>query len=142
MSTEQNKSIVRRVIEEGWNRGNLAIFDELLSPTHIDHNPIPGQSPGVAGVKQNVSFYRAAFPDVRSTIEQQIAEGDRVVTRWTAMGVNSGSFMGAPPTGKAVTITGITINRVVGGKIVETWNNFDQLGMLQQLGMAPMPGQG
>ena len=86
-------------------------------------------------------MYRSAFPDMQLTIEDQIAEGDKVVTRWTARGTHQGELMGIPPTGKQATVTGITVGRVANGKFVESWSNFDALGMMQQLGVVPVPGQ-
>lgn len=87
-------------------------------------------------------MYRAAFPDVQSTIEDTIAEGDKVVTRWTARGTHRGALMGIPPTGKELTVTGMGILRIEGGRIMEAWGIFDQFGMLQQIGVIPTPGQG
>jgi steroid delta-isomerase-like uncharacterized protein len=139
--TEQNKAVVRRVLEEVWNEGNLALIDELVEATHVDHDSPPGLPSGSAGMKQFVSMFRTAFPDLHSIVEDQVAEGDKVVTRWTAAGTHRGSLMGIPATGKEVTMTGITINRLAGGKVVETWNTFDQLGLMQQLGVVPPPGQ-
>lgn len=96
---------------------------------------------GSAGMKQFISMFRTAFPDLHSTVEDQVAEGGKVVTRWTARGTHRGSLMDIPATGKTVTMSGITINRLAGSKIVETWNTFDQLGLMQQLGVVPPPGQ-
>jgi len=96
--------------------------------------------PGTAGIKQFISIYRTAYPDTHFTVEDQVAEGDKVATRWTATGTHRGELMGIAPTGKRVTVTGIAITRVTNGKIVETWNNFDALGQLQQLGVIPVPG--
>lgn len=86
-------------------------------------------------------MFMSAFPDTKMTVEQQIAEGDKVVTRWKAQGTHKGELMGIPPTGKQVTVTGISIERIVGGMIVESWEEFDQMGMMQQLGVIPAPGQ-
>jgi steroid delta-isomerase-like uncharacterized protein len=135
-----NKAIVRRYIQEAFNGGNLGIVDELIASNFVDHAGTPGLAPGREGQKQFVAMYRSAFPDLRTTIEDMVAEGDRVVTRWTARGTHSGPLMNIPATGKQVTITGITINQVSGGTIVAGWNNFDQLGMLQQLGVIPPAG--
>src|SRR5712692_1179231 len=142
MSTEANKALAHRFFEEFWNQKNLAVADELMAAHHVDHTPgsPPGLPPGPAGFKQFGSAYFAAFPDLRTTVEDQVAEGDKVVTRWTSHGTNTGSLFGMPATNKSANITGITINHFVGGKSVETWTNFDMLGMLQQLGVAPMPG--
>ena len=135
--SEQNKMISRRLIEEGFNKGNLAVVDEVCADNYVNHDAPPGLPPAREGIKAFIGMYRTAFPDLRSTIDEQIAEGDRVVTRWTAQGTNNGSMFGMPATGKRMTITGHVIDRIVGGKIVETWNTFDQLGMMQQLGVIP-----
>jgi steroid delta-isomerase-like uncharacterized protein len=138
----QNKAIVRRVFDEVWVKGNMAVVDELIAPNHVDHRAMPGMPPGREGVKQLVSMYRGAFPDFRATIEDQLAEGDKVVTRWSAQGTHRGALMGIPATGKQVKFSGITINRIVGGKVSESWASVDQLGIMQQLGLVPSPGQG
>ena len=136
--SEQNKALVRRTIEEIWNKGNLAVADELIAPNHVAHdpaNPNPGSGPEVT--KQQASMYRTAFPDLHMTIEDQVAEGDQVVTRWTATGTHRGDLMGIAPTGKQMTITGINISRIAGGKAQEDWTNWDTIGMMQQLGAVP-----
>ncbi len=142
MSTQDNKALARRFFEEFWDQKNLAVADELMAANHVDHTPgsPPGLPPGPAGFKQFASVYFTAFPNLRITIDDQVAEGDTVVTRWTSHGTNTGSLFGMPATNKSSTVTGITISRIVGGKAVETWTNFDNLGMLQQLGVVPMPG--
>ena len=141
MSTEQNKTIVRRYWEQVWNQGNLSVMDELVA-ADFDGHPAPSDADfgrGPAGQKQLVGLYRGAFPDMRMTINDMAADGDRVVLRWTARGTNTGEMMGMPATGKPATVTGIIINRVAAGKMVESWGNFDALGMLQQLGVIPAP---
>ena len=142
MSAEDNKALVRRFFEEFWDRKNLAAADELMAASHVDHTPgsPPGLPAGPAGFKQFGSVYFAAFPDLHLTIDDQVAERDMVVTRWTSHGTNTGSLFGMPATNKSATITGITISRIVNGKAVETWTNFDNLGMLQQLGVIPSMG--
>ncbi len=143
MSTEQNKTIVRRYWEEVWNQGNLAVVDELIA-ADFDGHPAPSDADfgrGPTGQKQLVGLYRGAFPDMRMSIDDMTAEGDRVALRWTARGTNTGEMMGMPATGKPATVTGIVINRLAGGKIAEGWTNFDALGMLQQLGVIPTPEQ-
>jgi len=140
MSTEENKGIVRRMIEEGVNERDLALFDELYAPDflyHLGSTTIEG----VEAYKQFNLMSFTAFPDLRFTIEDQIAEGDKVVTRWLVSGTQKGPFQGIPPTGKHVTVTGVGINRFANGKIVENWTNMDFLGILQQLGVVPVPGQ-
>ena len=142
MSTEENKVLGRRFFQEFWIQKNLAVADELLAANFVDHTPgsPPGLPPGPEGHKQFGSLYFAAFPDIRATIEDMVVEGDRVVTRWRVQGTNTGSLFGMPATNKSATLTGITISRLVNGKVVETWTNFDTLGMLQQLGVVPAPG--
>jgi steroid delta-isomerase-like uncharacterized protein len=137
MSSEQNKNIVRRVLEEPW-RGNLDVVEEFTSRDYIGHDPAnPKPLQGPQGVKEFVSTYRAAFPDAQITVEQQLAEGDLVATRWTGRGTHEGELLGIPPTGKQVTVSGLTISRVADGKIVEEFQNWDNYGLMQQLGAVP-----
>jgi steroid delta-isomerase-like uncharacterized protein len=143
MSTEQNKTLVHRYWEQVWNQGNLAVVDELIA-TDFDGHPAPSDPDfgrGPEGQKQFIRMYRTAFPDLRMTIEDMTAEGDRVAVRWTARGTQTGEMMGMPATGKHATVTGMFLNRLASGKIVEGWGNFDALGMLQQLGVIPTPEQ-
>ncbi|HZY57242.1 MAG TPA: ester cyclase [Rubrobacteraceae bacterium] len=137
---EENKAVIRRFVEEAFNRGNLDIADEVYAPRFFSYGTPEGEF-GPENVKRFVNMYRAAFPDGRTTIEDMIAEGDKVAYRWTYRGTHQGELMGIAPTGREVTITGITISRFADGKIVEEWNNFDQLGTMQQLGVIPAPGQ-
>jgi steroid delta-isomerase-like uncharacterized protein len=139
MSTEDNKALVRRLYEEVFNHRKLALVDELCTTNHVFHNP-PTTLQGREEFKQLLSLYITAFPDARFTVEDQIAEGDRVASRYTFRGTHHGELMGIPPTDKQVTVTGITINRIVNGKSEEGWLNFDALGMLQQLGVNPAMG--
>ncbi len=138
MSTEDNKALVRRWYED-FNQRNLAIVDELFTPDYVYHNP-PTTLHGPEEFKQFLSLYLTAFPDAHFTVEDEIAEGDRVASRATLRGTHQGEFMGIPPTGKPMTVTGIGIDRIVDGKFVEGWLNFDALGMLQQLGVVPSMG--
>ncbi len=136
--SEENKALARRSIEEIWNKGNLAAADELVAPNHVTHDPaIPNPGRGPEATKQQASMYRTAFPDLQVTIDELIAEGDTVVTRWTVRGTHKGDLMGIAPTGKQVTITGINISRIAGGKAQEDWSNWDTIGMMQQLGVVP-----
>ena len=141
MLTETNKTVSRRFLEEVWNKGNLAVLNEIIAKDHVNSGPgtLPGLPTGPEGTKQLVTVYRNAFPDVHFTIDEQIAEGDKVVTRWTAHGTHQGELIGIPATGKSSTVTGINVDRVVNGKIAESWGIFDQFGMMQQLGVIPMP---
>jgi len=141
VSIEENKTIARRVYEEVLNQGNLAAVDELFAPNTVDHNPLPGQLPGFEGAKQGFVVLRTGFPDIHFTIEDQVAEDDKVVTRWTMRGTHNGVFMGVPPTGRKVTIMGIATFRVVDGRIVDRWRAADDLGRMQQIGAVPTMGQ-
>ena len=137
MSADANKEIVRRLGVEPWE-GNIGVIDELVTPDYVGHDPSqPEDMRGPEGVKQFVTTYLTAFPDGRITIDEQLAEGDHVASHWTGRGTQQGDLMGIPPTGKQVTVTGITISRVKDGKVVEEWTNWDTLGLLQQLGVVP-----
>jgi steroid delta-isomerase-like uncharacterized protein len=137
MSSEQNKAIVRRILEEPW-KGNLGVVDELVASDYVGHDPAsPEPLRGPEGVKEFIATYRTAFPNARITVEQQLAEGDMVATRWSARGTHDGELMGIQPTGKQVTVSGLTISRLFGGKIVEEYQNWDALGLLQQLDAVP-----
>ena len=139
MSTEQNKANARRFYEEVWNQGNLAIADELNAINFVDESLQPPVR-SLEDLKHFVTMYRTAFPDAHFTIEDIIAEGDKVAVRFTATGTHQGDLMGIAPTGKHVTATGISIIRYENGKAMEGWANFDDLGMLQQLGVIPPMG--
>ena len=139
MSTEENKAILRRWFEEAWDRRNLDAIDDIVAADFVFHNAPPGISPDREGVRQLVTMMQAAFPDVRITVEDQIGEGDKVVTRWTFTGTHKGELMGIAPTGKQIAISVITINRIAGGKAAEGWEEVDRLGMMQQLGVVPLP---
>ena len=141
MGTETNKEIVRRVAEEPW-RGNLDVIDEHVAADYIGHDPSrPEPQRGPAGFKEFVQSSRDAFPNAQVTVDEQLAEGDLVATRWTGRGIHEGELMGIQPTGREVTVTGITISRLRDGKIVEDWLNWDTLGMLVQLGAVPAPAR-
>src|SRR5215204_139671 len=139
--SEENKAIVRRMIDEILNgQGNLNVADELFAPDYVGHNPAsPEDTRGPEGVEEFASMFRSAFPDVHLSVEDQVAEGDKVVTRWIASGTHQGDLMGIAPTGKRVTVAGTSVERVVDGKIEETWDNYDALGMMQQIGAIPSP---
>jgi steroid delta-isomerase-like uncharacterized protein len=143
MSTEQNKAIVRRIFEEAFGQGNLAVLDEIIAPDQVNGGPgaLPEMPPGPEGNKMLITAYRNAFPDLHFTVDEQIAEGNMVVTRWTAHGTHNGELAGIPPTGKRATVVGMGVDRVENGKIVASWGLFDQFGMLQQLGVIPAPAQ-
>ena len=140
-STEVNKASMRRFYDEVFNKKNRAAIDEFIDLNHVDHAAPPGTPAGLKGVKQTLNMYLTAFPDLHFTVEDLIAEGDKVVARLTVRGTQLGAFMGTPPTGKQATSTAIDINRMADGKSVEHWLNMDTLGLLQQLGVIPAPGQ-
>jgi steroid delta-isomerase-like uncharacterized protein len=142
MSAEGNKAVVRRYGEDFWGKGNLAIADALFTPDIRDHHPeLPNQAPGREGQQQVLSVFRTAFPDLQVTNDDIIAEGEKVVLRWTARGTHRGELLGIPPTGRQVTIRGIDILRLEGGKIAERWAESNSLELMQQLGVIPAPGQ-
>jgi steroid delta-isomerase-like uncharacterized protein len=141
MSTEDNKALVRRAYEEIWGKGDFAVEQELVATDVVDHNAPAGLPPGLEGHHQGLVMFRNAFPDLQITLGDLIAEGDKVVDRWTMCATHTGPFMNIPPTGKQVTVTGMDISRIKNGKIVEYWHQEDMLGLLQQLGVIPVPGQ-
>ena len=136
--SEGNKVIVRRYFEEILDGGNLDLVDEIFDPHYVLHDPnTPQEVRGFQGSKQFVGAFRTALPDIGHTIEDQIAEGDKVVIRLRARATHKGELMGIPPTGKELTIRGISIWRIANGKIRECWVNYDALGLMQQLGVIP-----
>jgi predicted ester cyclase len=141
MSTlqEQNKSLVRRVFEEGINQNKQGVFDELIAPSYVNHD-LPAPAPGVEGFKMLIGMFLAAFPDMRVTIEEELAEGNKVMTRGYFSGTHQGDFQGIPPTSKQIKVKYIDIWLVENGKLVENWVRLDELGMMQQLGVVPTPG--
>jgi len=142
MSTEENKALVRRFFEEVLNEKRLDRADELVAPDYLDHAALPGQGPGLEGAKQQRwAMYFAAIPDLHSTIDDLVAEGDKVVVRYTGEGTQQGELLGIPPTGKRFRFSGICIIRLAEGKIAENWEQDDLLGLMQQLGVLPPPGQ-
>ncbi len=141
MSTEENKALVRRFYEEVLNQKNTAAIDQIFDPNFVDHALPPGLPGGIEGTKQFFGIVLTAFPDLHFTVEDMIAEGDKVVARHAGSGTQHGVFLGIPPTGKHVTVTGIDIMRITGGKFVEHWDAVDNLGLLQQLGVVLATGQ-
>jgi len=135
---DANREISRRIIEEIFSQGRMETADELIAPGAITHDPAqPNATPGPQGVKESAGIYRGGFPDLSISIDDQCAEDDLVCTRWTAKGTNTADFWGMSATGKQATVTGITIDRIEGGQVVESWTNWDALGLLQQLGVIP-----
>jgi steroid delta-isomerase-like uncharacterized protein len=140
MSLEQNKAVVSRFVEF-INTGNLAIADEVVAPDYLERDPFPGQQPGRDGLKAVILMTRAAFPDLEWVMEDMVAEGDTVASRFTWRGTHRGAFLGVPPTGKRVTLTGMVFDHVVGGKMVESQLFMNTLSLLTQLGAIALPGQ-
>ena len=134
MSLEANKAIERRFFEV-MNERNVAALDKIVADNFVDHNPSPGMTPDRNGIKQFFTVTFTAFPDFRSTLEDMVADGDKVVARFTARGTHKGEWMGIAPTGKQFAIPGISIHRIVDGKIVDNWVSMDMLGAMQQLGV-------
>jgi steroid delta-isomerase-like uncharacterized protein len=136
--SEQHKRLVRRLIDEVWSRGNFHVADELVAPDYVGHSsPMDSETHGPEGYKQFFSMLRSAFPDLDVTIEDQIAEGDRVATRWTARATHRGEFAGVPPSGKQGIVRGVSIYRLAGGTVAECWTNEDDLGLMMQIGGIP-----
>ena len=140
--SEENKDLVRRYFEEVWDKGNLDLIDELFTTDFVRHGPTAteGEVRGLEGFKGLVTMYRTALPDLRVPVEDLVAEGDRVVTRWTARGTHQGELMGNAPTGNEASVSGILIDRISGGKIEEEWVDYDTLQVMQEIGGVPQPG--
>jgi predicted ester cyclase len=140
MSTEENKALIRRGFEEGINQRNYDIFDETIASNYVNHS-MPAPAPGPEGFKQVINMFIAGFPDLQVELEDVLAEGDKVSTRGVMHGTHTGLFNGIAPTGKTIAITYIDSWRIEGGKAVENWVQLDMMGMMQQLGVIPTPGQ-
>jgi steroid delta-isomerase-like uncharacterized protein len=134
-STEENEALTRRVFEEISNQENLDLADELIDPNFVDHDSaMPEEVSGIEGFREFVATYRSGFSDAHVEVEDQVAEGDKVVTRWTATGTHDGDLWGIAPTGKRVEFTGMEIARISGGKVAEIWDNYDVMELMQQIG--------
>lgn len=135
---EKNKRLVRRLVQEVWNWRNLDLIDELIAPGYVRHDPAwPEPIQGREAMREYVATMRSAFADYQLTVEDLIAEGDRVVVRWTAKATHQGQFLGIRPTFKEVNVPGITILRFEDGQVAEAWDAYDALGLMQQLGVIP-----
>jgi len=139
MSPEENKAIVRRYLEEAWNKKNRAVIDEAISPNLVQH--VRNVPPGQEGIRRFFSMMDEAFPDAHFTIDDMISEGEKVAWRFTVRATHTGPFRSIPPTNKPVTLTGMAITRMQDGQMIENWNETDDLGMMQQLGVIPTPGR-
>src|SRR5689334_10881275 len=140
MAEPDNVAVVRRWTNEGFAQGRVELADELVAEDFVNHNPVPGQVPGREGLKTAVRGLRVAFPDLSVTEGDIIAAGDKVVLRDTIRGTHRGPFAGIAPTGRSITMSRISIFRVVDGRITENWNMVDMLGALRQMGAIPAPG--
>jgi len=140
MSAEENKQLVRRFVEEFWNEGNADAADELMAPDAEIHMPT-GEVVDLDGLKGFAATFHGSFPDWHSTLEELVAEGDRVAERWTGRGTHLGELQGIPPTGKRVEAPGSVFYRLVEGKIVEFRGQLDMMGLMQQLGAMPSAQQ-
>ncbi len=139
--SEENKALVRRFMEGVVEKDNLAFANQIFADDFVYHPPPLGlPTRGPKSIIQRVAMLRAVFPDLQYTVEDEIAEGDKVVHRLTGRGTHQGEYLGIPPTGKQVTWTVTAIYRIAGGKIAERWINVDDLGMMQQLGVVPSLG--
>ena len=145
MSLDENKAIVRRILNEFWQDGKVNVLDELLADDCVNHEQSNPELRGKKACKEWANGVRLAnlqgFPDVEIRAEDFIAEGDKVVKRWVFRGTHSGEYNGIPPTGKTVTMRGVTLYQLAGGKVREMYWNYDVFGLLQQLGVIPAPGQ-
>jgi steroid delta-isomerase-like uncharacterized protein len=140
LTTDQNKLTVRRVVEEGFNKHNPKLLDEIFAKDAINHDPSqPNLGRGPEGARQSMEVYTTAFPDSKIIIEREIAEGDYVVQHLSTSGMHTGPLGTIPATGKKTNVTGVIISKLEGGKVVETWSLWDQLSLMQQLGVVPMP---
>ncbi len=140
--SEENKALARRYLEEVWDKGNVDLIDELFTTDFVRHGPpaVEGEVRGPEGFKGLVSTYHAGLPDFRVTIDDMIAEGDRVVSRWMVRGTHQGELMGNAPTGNQVTFTGYLFDRIAGSKIEEEWVDYDTLHVMQEIGAVPQQG--
>ena len=140
MMPGRNDAVVRRLLEDAFNHGCTDVLAELIAADHVGHDPL-GDHYGPEGMRIAIAEYRAALSGLHVTAEDFVTEGDTVVHRFTLRGTHTGAFMGIPPTGQMVTVPGIAIDRLAGGKVVESWVSFDALNLLRQLGAAPTPGR-
>jgi steroid delta-isomerase-like uncharacterized protein len=137
---DETKEVVLRYYDEVLNAGNVDALGALAVPDYDEHDPLPGQANGLEGLEQRVQMLRSAFRP-HFTVDDVIAEQDKVVVRWTNRGTHVGEFLGMPPTGKSFAMSGIDIHRLRGGKLAEHWHVVDMFGLLQQLGLIPQPAE-
>jgi steroid delta-isomerase-like uncharacterized protein len=133
-TTDKNKAICNRFFEQLHNKGNFDVIDEVVHPNVVSHDPFPGQVPGSAGLRNTMTIFRSAFPDLKVTVNDVIAEKDKVMTKFTATGTHKGTFMNIPPTNNKISYEEVVILRLKEGKIVEHWAVADALSLMQQVG--------
>ena len=141
MSAQENKALVRRFVDEVQSKGNADLIDEICSAEFVNHSAPPGIPTDCEGIKIVTAMFRGAFPDSYFTVEDMVAEGDKVATRKTFHGTHEGEFIGIPPSGRSVSMGLIDIVRISEGRVVEHWSMGDTLGMMRQLGVVPQPGE-
>jgi steroid delta-isomerase-like uncharacterized protein len=139
MPESENKAVVQRFIDEVLNQGKLETADEIVAEDFVELDPLPGQRQGRGGLKEIVALLRTAFPDMHWSVDETIAAGEKVVTRFTWTGTHKGDFLGIPATGRPVSVKGVVIDRIVGGKMTDSRILMDNLGMMQQLGVISPP---
>ena len=140
--SDENKTIVRQLYEEVWNKRRLELVEEIISPSHALHDPnLTDSAIGPEAYKRQVTRFVTAFPDLRLNVEDVFGEKDKLAVAWTISGTHKGEFMGIPATDKRVSVDGITLNHIVDGKIMDSYISWDALGLIQQLGGAPALGQ-
>jgi len=139
MSTNDNKSVIRSFIEDVLNQGRLERADDIVIEDFVEFDPLPGQSQGKEGLKEVIRLLRSAFPDIHWTVDEMLAEDDKVFTRFTWSGTHQGAFLGVPATGRRITVKGMVIDRLVAGRMADSRILMDTLGMMQQLGALPVP---
>ena len=140
MAERENIAVVGRFIEEVINQGRLDSADEIVEENFVELDPLPGQRQGREGLKEVIGMLRTAFPDIHWVVDETIAAGEKVVTRFTWTGTHHGTFLGIPATGRHITVKGVVIDRLSGGKMADSRILMDSLGMMQQLGVVPTPG--
>ena len=139
MGAAENAALIQRFYDEGWNANDLGVYDELVTPDFVDHQALPGLEPGREGFKMLNVMFRSAFPDVWVTVDQIVADDDKVACRWTSTGTHKGDLFGIPATGNEVKITATVWYRIEDGKLAEGWINRDDVGLMRQLGVIPSP---
>jgi steroid delta-isomerase-like uncharacterized protein len=137
MAAEENKAVIASFVEEVINQGRLERVDDLVAVDFVELDPLPGQQQGREGLKQMISAFRAAFPDIHWVIEEMVGEGDKIFSRFTWHGTHRGEFFGVLATGKQVTVKGMVVDRLVAGKMAESRIQMDGLSMMRQLGVIP-----